>query len=114
MRNDKDMWHFKTRKRFQNTPWKDAAAEKIATGIVLLQTAAARLLSRVEQRLSLRQKKAAFFLFCAVGAAYCVFLLFRAASTDNEEFSNVPDTGETRVVIPGRDSVNDISVYQYQ
>jgi hypothetical protein len=63
------------KKKKINRQWQDRTASRIAHRIMIVQASLSRYLQKQEQRLTIKQKKIALFIFCLSGGAYFLYLL---------------------------------------
>lgn len=62
----------------QHTSWQDKAAARVAKKIISAQVCISRRLQKVEQRLSVKQKKIGLVIFCLISSVYLLYLLGNA------------------------------------
>jgi len=55
--------------------WQDKTASWVAHRIITVQLSLSRYLQKQEQRLTVKQKKIALFIFCLSGGGYLLYLL---------------------------------------
>lgn len=63
------------RKKETQKHWQDRMASWIAHRIITVQLSLSRYLQKQEQRLTVKQKKIALFIFCLFGGGYLLYLL---------------------------------------
>ena len=63
------------RKEETEKQWQDKTASWIAGKIIAAQFSLSRYLQKQEQRLTVKQKKIALFIFCLSGGTYLLYLL---------------------------------------